>query len=401
MKKKIGLVVVTYKDNFGSALQTFATQYVLEKLGYETAIFDINGVHSDINKKKIRYYLSRIFYKDERKYIIDNFYSRFRKKTNVLNDKYAENMRIRHEMYESFNKQWLKFFPRVANWNELTMQSTTCDYVLVGSDQLWRPSNIVGGFFTLEFVPKEIDKISLATSFGVSEIPKSLHKHAKKFLKEINNISVREESGKKIVKDLIGRDVPVVCDPTMLLDSKDWMIIQDEVPFLQGNYILAYFMGDNPRHRNFVKKLKEKTGYKIVGLMHGATYIQNDECFADEEYYNVGPGDFVNLIRNAQYVCTDSFHGTVFSILNCTNFFTFRRYEDSSEFSTNDRLYTLLKWSELSDHILSGNEDIENCMRMSVNWPDVLDKVDTRRNESLCYLRTALSNGDLNDRVGF
>ena len=66
--KKVGLAVVTYKDNFGSALQTYATQYVLNELGYETGIFDINGVHKDINKKKIKYYLGRVFQKDERKY---------------------------------------------------------------------------------------------------------------------------------------------------------------------------------------------------------------------------------------------------------------------------------------------------------------------------------------------
>ena len=74
--KQVGLAVVTYKDNFGSALQTYATQKVLENLGYETHIFDINGVHSDINKKKLKYYAGRVFNKDERKYLFDNLLSR-------------------------------------------------------------------------------------------------------------------------------------------------------------------------------------------------------------------------------------------------------------------------------------------------------------------------------------
>lgn len=392
--KKVGLAVVTYKDNFGSALQTYATQYVLNALGYETGIFNIDGVHSDINKKKIKYYLSRVFQKDERKYLFDNLLSRGRKKTNASNDKYAENMRIRHQMYLDFNKKWLKFFPKVNGWNALSEQSAACDHVVVGSDQLWRPSNIAGCYFTLEFVPNQVDKIALSTSFGVSELPKSLHKHASEYLNRIDSISVREDTGKKIVKELTGRDIPVVCDPTMLLDAEQWMKIQNEKPIVDGNYILIYFMGDNPQHREFAKRLREKTGYKIVGLMHGATYVAADEDLADEEPYNIGPAEFINLIRNAKYMCTDSFHGTVFSILNGTDFFSFRRYEDTSEFSTNDRLHTLLKWTGLSDRMLYGNEDISRCMEMVCDWESVWSKVADRRQESMNYLKTALKNGE-------
>ena len=214
--KKVGLAVVTYKDNFGSALQTYATQYVLNNLGYETGIFDINGVHSDINKKKLKYYAGRIFNKDERKYLFDNLLSRGRKKTNVSSDKYAENMRIRHQMYQDFNEKCLKFLPKVNGWKALTEQSATCNHVVVGSDQLWRPSNIAGCYFTLEFVPDNVDKIALSSSFGVSELPKGIQSHARAFLNRLNSISVREDSGKKIVKELTGRDIPVVCDPTML-----------------------------------------------------------------------------------------------------------------------------------------------------------------------------------------
>lgn len=392
--KKIGLVVVTYKDNFGSALQTYATQYVLHNLGFETGIFDITGVHRDINKKKIKYYLSRVFMKDERKYLVDNLLSRGRKKTNVSGDRYAENMRIRHEMYQSFNDKWLSFLPKVCGWKALSQQSADCDFVVVGSDQLWRPSNIAGGYFTLEFVPDNVSKIALSTSFGVSTIPKSLHKHAKKYLSRINNISVREETGKKIIWDLTGRDVPVVCDPTMLLDAEQWMTIQEDQPYSAGEYILVYFMGDNPKHREFVRKLKKETGFKVIGLLHGATYVSIDEGLADEEPYCVGPAEFINLVRHAQYMCTDSFHGTVFSILNGTPFFAFRRYEDNSEFSTNDRLHTLLKWTGLSTRMLCGDEDVKQSMKMTIDWSTVWKRVEEKRRESMSFLVDALKDGE-------
>jgi hypothetical protein len=392
--KKVGLAVVTYKDNFGSALQTYATQHVLHNLGYATGIFDINGVRGDINKKKIKYYLSRIFQKDERKYLLDNLLSRGRKKTNVSSDKYAENMRVRHHMYQDFNRRWLKFLPKVNSWDALSQQSATCDHVVVGSDQLWRPSNIAGGYFTLEFVPDNVNKIALSTSFGVSELPESLHKHARNYLDRINSISVREDTGKKIVKELTGRDIPVVCDPTMLLDAEQWKSIQGEEPFIKGNYILVYYMGDNPQHREFVKGLKAEMGYKIVGLMHGATYVARDEGLADEEPYNVGPSEFINLIRNAKFMCTDSFHGTVFSILNETPFFSFRRYEDNSEFSTNDRLHTLLKWTGLGERMFYGNEDVKKSMELTIDWTEALKRVADRRTMSIRYLIAALKNGE-------
>lgn len=387
---KIGLAVVTYKDNFGSALQTFATQKVLNDLGYETGIFDIDGVHKAINRKKVKYYLFRLVHKDERKYLLDNFLSRGRKKTSVSNDKYAQNMRIRNKMYKKFNKNWLTFLPKVNGWKELSEQSAKFDHVIVGSDQLWRPSNIVGGFFTLEFVPDNVDKIALSTSFGVSKLPKNIYKRTEKFLSRINSISVREDTGKKIVKQLTGKKVPVVCDPTMLLNRSQWMEIQQQEPIIDGEYILVYFMGDNFIHRDFVKKLKKFTGYKIVGLMHGATYVASDEGFADEEPYNVGPAEFINLIRNAKYMCTDSFHGTVFSILNGTSFFAFRRYEDNSEFSTNDRLHTLLKWTGLENRMLYGNEEIDKCTEMKIEWDTVWEKVEEKRTDSMNFLLTAL-----------
>lgn len=401
--KKIGLVVVTYKDNFGSALQTYATQYVLNSLGYQTRIFDINGVHKDINRKKVLFYLSRCFEKDERKYLLDNLTSRFRKKTNASNDKYAENMRIRHQMYAEFNKKWLKFFSTVNSWDALSKQSEKCDHVIVGSDQLWRPSNIAGCYFTLEFVPDHVDKIVLSTSFGVSELPKSIRPHAKKFLNRINSISVREETGKKLVKKLTGRNIPVVCDPTMLLDAEQWKVIQKEKPFIEGEYILVYLMGDNPKHREFVKRLKELTGYKIVGLLHGGTYLPMDENFADIEPYDVGSSEFINLIRNAKYMCTDSFHGTVFSILNRTKFFSFRRFEDTSEFSTNDRLHTLLSWTGLSERMLYGSENVNDCVSMEIDYDAVHQRIAKKCSGcSACYNACkvgALSMAD--DNTGF
>lgn len=389
---RIGLAVVTYKDNFGSALQTYAIQYVLEKLGHEVGIFDIKGVHRGIKFRKTWYYLSRLFDPVEIKYLIANLLSRSRKQASFGSDQFAQNMKIRHQAYQNFNDKWFKMLPLTKGRKGLRQHASEMDAVVVGSDQLWRPSNIVGRFFTLEFVPDDIKKVAYSTSFGVPELPYNLHRHAQKFLSRIDYISVRENSGAEIVKRECGRDAKVVCDPTMLLTADEWMHIQDEKPIADGKYILMYLMGDNPRQREFVKKLSIATGYRIIGLLHGATYISYDEDFADEKPYNVGPSEFVNLIRYARYVCTDSFHGTVFSILYSKKFFSFRRWPDGSKFSANDRLYTLLKFTGLEKRLLVGSEDIVTCIQDTVNYTEVLGKVSQSRKESLDFLVNALQS---------
>lgn len=390
--KKIGVAAVTYKDNFGSALQTYATQYVLEKLGYDTRIFEIKGLHRRIMIKKFLYYVGRLFDSVELKYLLSNLLSRVRKNASVSSDEFAQNMKIRHLAYREFNRKWYKMLPTAKGWSVLEKQASGMDVVVVGSDQLWRPSNIVGGFYTLEFVPDDVKKVSFSTSFGVPELPARLHKQTKKFLSRIEHISVREDSGAVIVKNECGSDAKVVCDPTMLLTAEEWMNIQEEKPFAEGNYILMYLMGDNPNQREFVKNLSKATDYRIIGLLHGATYISYDEDIADEKPYNVGPSEFVNLIRYAQYVCTDSFHGTVFSILHSKNFFSFRRWPDESKFSANDRLYTLLKFTGLEKRLLIGNEEIEKCIQDEIYYSEVLEKVSQRRKESMSFLINALQS---------
>lgn len=388
---KIGLVGVTYKDNFGSVLQTYAMQYLLEKMGHEVTIFEIKGLHRSIKLRKLRYYATRLFDATERKYLIDNFWSRLRKRTGAKGDHYAADMAIRHQMYVDFYKKWLHISDSIDSWKDSADMARTMDAVVIGSDQLWRPSNIAGGFFTLEFVPDNVKKIAFSTSFGVSELPNNIKKHARSFLSRIEHISVREESGIAIVKELIGREIPVICDPTMMLTAEDWMHIQDENPFAEGKYILMYLMGDNPEQREFVKKLSKQTGCRIIGLLHGATYISYDEDVVEEKPYNVGPSEFINLIRNAEYVCTDSFHCCVFSILNSTKFFAFRRWPDGSQFSANDRLYTLLKFTGLENRLLSGTEDVKKCINDQIDFSFVLSRVAERRKMSMNYLVNALN----------
>ena len=136
---KLGIAAVTYKDNFGSALQTYATQYTLEKLGFDARIFEIKGVYRGIMIKKMLYYAGRLFDPVEAKYLFANLTSRSRKQASVASDQFATDMKVRHQMYVDFNKKWNKMLPTVKGWSGLRKQASEMDAVVVGSDQLWRP----------------------------------------------------------------------------------------------------------------------------------------------------------------------------------------------------------------------------------------------------------------------
>lgn len=389
--KKIAIVSCYFQYNYGSMLQAYATQMVLDKLGYDNETIDISGFNGEIKKAKMKYFIKASL-------TSDILLSKFGMAKTALIKKfsrseYAANSCIRSKKFNAFSKNYFRLSKRYGSKAELGNEcEENYSTVLVGSDQLWLPGNIVADYYTLNFVPETVKTIAYATSFGQSSLPKDSAEKAKIFLKKIRHIGVREESGQKLIKELIDRDVPVVCDPTLLFTGDEWMSIQQEESMVKDKYILCYFLGNNPPHREFAKRLKEKTGYKIIALVHLDEYIKSDEGYADETPYNIDPADFLNLIRNAEYVCTDSFHCSVFSILYKRPFFTFRRYTRKTKSSTNSRLDTLFNMVGISGRIMNGNEDIEMCMDMKINYETVHKDLENVRKESYGYLLDALKD---------
>ena len=255
---------------------------------------------------------------------------------------------------------------------------------------MWLPSNIAGDYYTLSFVPDDVKKIAYATSFGVSNIAKEQETKAKVFLSRIDYLSAREESGQKIIKDHTGRDVPLVCDPALLMTSDEWDEEISAERLIDGSYIFCYFMGDNPWQREFVKELKSKTGFKIVALLHLDQYIRSDEDYIDEAPYDVGPAEFINLVKNAEYICTDSFHGTVFSIIYRRTFFTFKRFSEKATLSTNSRIDTLLGRMGLQNCLVNERYSVEEILNREMEIDAVQNRLTILREESLRYLIGAL-----------
>ena len=389
--KKVGIVSCYFQHNYGSMLQALATQMALDKLGYENETIDISGFNGEIKKAKMLYFAKASLTSDILLSKLGMATNVFRR--NLSKGVYGENIIIRNKKFDDFYKEHFRLSEKYTSKADL---SNRCEdkygAVLVGSDQLWLPGNIAGDYYTLNFVPKEINTIAYATSFGQSTLPSDSAKKATVFLKKIRHIGVREESGQKLVKELVGRNVPVVCDPTLLFSGDEWMSIQKEEVKINEHYILCYFLGNNPPHREFAKRLKENTGCKIVALTHLDEYVKSDEGYADYTPYDVDSADFLNLIRNAQYVCTDSFHCSLFSMLYQKEFFTFKRYARKTKSSTNSRLDTLFNLTGIKGRVLVGDEDIQKCLDMKIDYEKVHNNLEKIREESYRFLLTALED---------
>ena len=344
MTNKIALVTCYFQPNYGSQLQAFATQEVFDKLGLPNETIKFEGIKEEINKAKYRYFLSRIL---DANTVRDKMATVRKVIAARRNPEYARNLAVRRAMFENFAATQFHLSKQYNSKAEITQSAHEYVAFVVGSDQLWLPSNIYADYYTLNFVPDDIKKIALATSFGISELPEKYGLLARKFLQRIDFVSVRETSGQKLVKQWADREVPVVCDPTILFTAEEWKNALDAeesgVRFANGEkYIFVYFLGNNPWERELVNQVRKVTGLKIVQIAHSDEYVKSDEGFADYTPYNVGPKEFVELIRDAECVFTDSFHCSVFSMLNHKRFYTFPRYSQDGSVSTNGRLYSLL-----------------------------------------------------------
>jgi len=387
MKKNVGIVSCYFKKNYGSMLQAYATQKILDDFNINNETINIKLLNKEISANKRKYYLGQIF---NFSFIKAKFGMIKLKLDCKINRQLGLNINIRNKKFEEFENR----FNMSKEYNTINQLSHECGKytdVLVGSDQLWLPVNVIGDYYTLNFVPENTNKIAYATSFGISHIPKKYHEKYREFLSRINHISTREQAGKDIINELINKDVQVVCDPTLLFDKEEWMSIQEKDKAVKEKYILCYLLGNSVEHRKFAERLRGKTGYKIVSLNHLDEYVKYSDKFADETPYDIGPSEFIDLIRNAEYICTDSFHGVIFSIINNKEFFVFRRYSNNKKVSTNSRLDSLLTIVDLKDRLIYGTEDINKETEKTIDYAHVNVKVECLREQSKEFLKKSLN----------
>lgn len=384
MIEKIGCVIAYKKNhtNYGTSLVGYALVKKLQLMGYYVEV--INYVRRLSFTEKIVIGINQL-----RSTGLKKFLTRFNKKPTCK--AYIDGIKTRTTAVEAYKERKLiTLFHDYIGFKALHEGSNNYDAIVVGSDQVWLPMGLKTKFFNLLFVDDKVRKISFASSFGVSEIPCFQKKETAHYLDRFYRISVREQKGKDIVDSLSKNKAMVVADPTFLLDRYDW---ENEANGSKVDvsepYIFCYFLGSNPEARKAANELKAITGLKIVTIRHMDEFVPDDENFGDEAPYNVDPEDFVRYISKAEYICTDSFHCSSFSIQFQKKFMTFYRFSVGEKGGRNSRIDSLFNVLGVPrEHIYQG--DIRN-IDSPVDWNAVDKKLLALRNKSMNYLKEALA----------
>lgn len=390
-KRKIGGVVIMHPNhnNYGTALQGLATIKVIQSLGYPFRIIRYN-------KKRSLYNIVKTLPGYLRSGVLDVFKQQLRNKKNrYLYPDYVQNTKLRTDKCNAFK---CKYFEPLCDyytgWDALSDGSKNYDVIFVGSDQVWSPLSLYAGFYNLMFVDNSVPKFSYSSSFGQSYIMEHQKKGVAEFLKKLDVIGVREKRGAEIVKELTGRNATVVADPTLLLSKDEWEdIIKDSKMKINEPYILCYMLGPRKDNREAVTKLGKMLGIKILTFNHMDWYEPADENFGDINNYTCDCLDFIKLLSNAEFVVTDSFHCSVFSILFHKKFLTLYRLNPSDKKSSHSRIENLLSQMKIENHAIKEVNNITalyKTINEDIDWNIVDGHLDGLKKTSMDFLQKAI-----------
>lgn len=379
--KKIGLCVSFQGTNYGMLLQCFATQEILGKLGYETEIIKYkSGFFKGVKPSFAAFHVGIS--------VIKRKFHSSKTKKRLVDDLHQKNIDERILVSRKFRDERLKNVVTVTGIHQLREKSKEYHAVLAGSDQLWLPDATVGNFYTLRFAADGVLRISYATSLGVSEYPSYARKPAKDFLKKMDYISVRESEGKNIINGICDVSVEVVCDPTYLFTSEEWKNFIPYKNLHKEKYVLSYMLGNDENQKRFIRKFADMNNLKVVSILSNESN-SDDSSYADEILTGQTVEEFINLIRNSEFVMTDSFHGMAFTIMNHKQFYAFYRVRDDSKFSRNSRIDNILRLWGIQDRLVSEPQNMEYTDKR-VDYYAVEEKIDRLREKSLEFLKSAL-----------
>lgn len=349
--KKIGIVTIIDNNNYGNRLQNYAVQEIIKK--YD--LYPVTLLNSQCSNDK-KFFLLKII------------------KKKILNIKKVKVNPKRSENFSRFNRNITFSTSTIYPFTKKLDYS----YYITGSDQVWNPNiGRMKDVDLLSFAPNN-KKIAFSASFGIDKINMLQTKKLKKRIKNYKAISVREESGKAIIKNVMP-DIDVKClvDPTMMLKIEEWDKVTKKPPMLKcKKYILIYFLGNlDPEINNRIELFAKKNNCYIIDILD-----------KESPFYTCGPSEFLYLEKNAFLICTDSFHSSVFAILNKVPFIVFERYTNTG--SMNSRINTLLSKFKLEDRKYNGKEitrELLNC-----DYTEAYKILEKERKKSEDFLKKAL-----------
>lgn len=294
---KVGIITFHFVNNFGGALQAYALKCACEECGCEAHLIDY------------RQWFIRFTDAVRMFPIVKN-------PKVIISGLKTMHLRVgRRRKFKSFQMQYLSLSRTYYTSRELMNDPPGYDKYICGSDQIWNTFITCGieSPYYLAFEKDPHNKFAYAPSFGVSSVPARHLNAIKQYLNDLGDISVREREAIDTVRKLTGREVKQLMDPTFLVSQEKWVQLSEKanvrIPF--DKYILVYIMQKDDTVYEYARRLKEELDIPVIEIgRYGYRAPFVDHCIV-----NLGPLEFISLFRNATHVCTNSYHGIIFSII--------------------------------------------------------------------------------------
>lgn len=340
---KIGILTHYYHStNYGGNLQAYALVHFLRENGIDAEQVSYQRSPDDylfVGNNKQQNNLIRLIKKPF--HLMKNYKAIYYNKMCIC-------IRKRRRAILKFNDGQIPHSEEVYTKSNLQTLGKKYDLFITGSDQVWHPQAVCDAYL-LNF-PTKSPKISYAASFSTNKVEEKTKKYYKPCFEKMRAISVREKDAVQMVYDIASINAKLVVDPTLLLNKKEWDSIVEDIS-VKGSYMLCFFLGTEAAYRDAAKDLSTIWDLPIVSAPHLVQIVKADKNFGDSRLFALSPGQLLYIIKNADYVITDSFHITVFSIIFQKQFIAMARGDMGS------RLETLTGLFDLSDRYYCGEPD--------------------------------------------
>lgn len=382
--KTVAIITTFRQPNWGSVLQAFSLQKVIDKLGYKSVIIDYiypNKFHYSQGKPKNKHSL---WYRS--KHLIKKFLVLL----HVMKHKTTK-----MDLLNSFIKDNMNCTVTIKKKASLKSILPSFDIYVSGSDQIWNPNTMFGDMsYMFDFVPFGSKKIAYASSFSCDEIPRKYESEYRKFLSSYCAISVREQNGVALAKKYSGlNNVKLVLDPTLLIDKSVWedLAVKSKKLELPNRYILfymlAYTYSPNDKMVELLNYMQGKYKCPIISLSERPLGFEGDFIpIAFEK--EVGIYEFLYLFKNADVIVTSSFHGTAFSVNFAKPFIALENGKSRSD----DRISSLLGRLGMQKQLIFTDSVIDENLSPYYDVVEEQQKLEKLRQDSLLYLESSLRN---------
>ncbi len=293
--------------------------------------------------------------------------------------------------------------PHVSDYCALTPDDAALnaqfDAFVAGSDQIWNP-NWYSARYYLSFADAEKLTVSYAPSMGVSTMTQAQSERVIPLIQAVKHVSVREKTGQTLIQNYAEKDVSVVVDPVLLLDATQWDAVAVS-PLADQQYAYAYLLGDRACNRTMAQKVARAAGVPLATVPYAEMkYNRYSASFGDIQRNEVGPAEFLGLIRDSEMVLTDSFHATAFAIIFKKQFFAFARNAEHSSRSMNSRITDLLAVLGLSDRFIADESQLTDAMlAQKIDYTEVHRALAVRKVASIDFLQTAFAGTEIEAEI--